>query len=104
VGDAICAALERHLPAAGNAQLKNAGYASYGDLKTFVSDRVGHDRRYAIDASKIRAELGWKPQHDFDSGMDLTVAWYLGHGEWCKAIEREAGYGRERLGLKGDGA
>jgi dTDP-glucose 4,6-dehydratase len=102
VVDTICAALERHLPAAQNERLKTKGILSYGELKTFVPDRLGHDRRYAIDASKIRAELGWKPEHDFDRGMDATVAWYLGHREWCETIEREAGYGRQRLGLEGE--
>jgi dTDP-glucose 4,6-dehydratase len=58
---------------------------SYADLKTFVADRPGHDRRYAIDASKIRAELSWRPAHDFDAGLAKTVRWYVAHGEWCAA-------------------
>ena len=70
----------------------------YADLVCFVADRPGHDRRYAIDASRIRAELGWMPRHDFDSGIVKTVRWYLEHRHWCLAVQSGA-YGRERLGL-----
>ncbi|HXV75535.1 MAG TPA: dTDP-glucose 4,6-dehydratase [Candidatus Polarisedimenticolaceae bacterium] len=104
VVDAILDALERRLPAATNERLAARGVGAYRELKRFVPDRPGHDRRYAIDASRIRAELGWSPEHDFDSGIDATVSWYLGHRDWCDAVQREAGYGRERLGLKGDDA
>ncbi len=73
-------------------------HAPCSSLITYVQDRPGHDRRYAIDAGKIQRELGWKPLHDFDSGMKKTVQWYLDHPEW---ISRIAGgiYQRERLGL-----
>ncbi|HWF84222.1 MAG TPA: dTDP-glucose 4,6-dehydratase [Vicinamibacterales bacterium] len=67
-------------------------------LKTFVPDRPGHDRRYAIDASKIRRELGWTPRHTFESGLQETVQWYLGHREWCEAVQAGR-YDRTRLGL-----
>jgi dTDP-glucose 4,6-dehydratase len=62
-----------------------------------VEDRPGHDRRYAVDASKVRSELGWKPAHDLDTGLADTVKWYLEHRDWCEAVSGE--YGRERLGL-----
>jgi dTDP-glucose 4,6-dehydratase len=52
----------------------------------FVKDRLGHDRRYAIDASKIRRELGWQPQYDYESGIKKTIEWYLQHGEWLERI------------------
>jgi dTDP-glucose 4,6-dehydratase len=64
----------------------------------FVDDRPGHDRRYAIDASKIRAELGWRPQRDLAKGLAETVRWYLEHRDWCEEVQA-GGYARERLGL-----
>jgi dTDP-glucose 4,6-dehydratase len=69
-------------------------------LKTFVPDRPGHDRRYAIDASKVRRELGWAPRHTFESGLRDTVRWYLEHREWCEQVQAGR-YDRERLGLGG---
>ena len=67
-------------------------------LKTFVPDRPGHDRRYAIDASKIRHELGWAPRHTFESGLRETVTWYLDHRDWCEQVQTGR-YDRQRLGL-----
>jgi dTDP-glucose 4,6-dehydratase len=96
--DAICEALEGERPAAGNAALAGRGFASYRDLKTFVRDRPGHDRRYAIDDTKIRGELGWEPRHDLASGLRATVRWYLENRAWCEAVQ-SGKYGRERLGL-----
>ncbi len=96
--DRLCAELEKVAPAAANPALQKQGKTSYLDLKTFVSDRPGHDRRYAIDASKIRAELGWKPVHDFESGLAVTVRWYVEHRDWCRTV-LEGKYQRERLGL-----
>ena len=58
----------------------------YASLITFVKDRPGHDRRYAIDASKIRRELGWTPAESFASGMRRTVQWYLDNGAWLAAV------------------
>ena len=66
---------------------------------TFVADRPGHDRRYAIDASKIRRELGWSPQETFESGMEKTVAWYLTHNDWVEPLLSRHSDGTERRGL-----
>ncbi len=97
VVDALCAALEAARPASSNAALQAKGYRAYQDLKTFVKDRPGHDRRYAIDASKIQSELGFQPQHAFEAGLRLTVGWYLDHAEWTTAVT-QGSYDRERLG------
>jgi dTDP-glucose 4,6-dehydratase len=69
-------------------------------LMRFVTDRPGHDRRYAIDAAKIEHELGWRPRHDFESGLRATVAWYLDHPQWVERVQTGT-YQRERLGLAG---
>ncbi|WP_297218039.1 dTDP-glucose 4,6-dehydratase [uncultured Desulfovibrio sp.] len=63
---------------------------SYADLITFVADRPGHDFRYAIDCSKIEAELGWRPRHDFASGLRETIAWYLNNAEWTEHVRSGA--------------
>ena len=68
------------------------------DLITFVTDRPGHDRRYAIDCSKIESELDWSPQETFDTGLEKTVQWYLDHPEWIEHIEQGT-YRGERLGI-----
>jgi dTDP-glucose 4,6-dehydratase len=94
--DRICDALEACRPAAGNPALKRV--AQYRALKIAVADRPGHDRRYAIDASKIRRELGWAPLHRFEEGLQATVRWYLDHRDWCDAVQAGR-YDRERLGL-----
>jgi dTDP-glucose 4,6-dehydratase len=73
-------------------------FAPHASLITFVEDRPGHDRRYAMDASKIRRELGWTPQETFESGMEKTVRWYLDNREWCERA-LSGGYRGERLGL-----
>lgn len=70
----------------------------YADLITYVTDRPGHDRRYAIDASKIQKELGWEPQETFESGIRKTVKWYLNNREWSQRIQ-DGRYQRERLGV-----
>jgi dTDP-glucose 4,6-dehydratase len=97
VVDRLCAALERERPAARNPALAGPGICSYAELKTFVPDRPGHDRRYAIDSTKVRQELGWRPAHDFDFGLALTVRWYLEHPDWCASVQ-SGKYRRERLG------
>lgn len=76
----LCALLEELSPN------KPAGIANYADLITYVKDRPGHDVRYAIDASKIERELGWKPQETFESGLRKTVQWYLDNQAWWQAI------------------
>ena len=72
----------------------------YANLITRVSDRPGHDRRYAIDASKINSELGWEPRHSFEQGLEATVRWYLDHLQWCQMVRGQAGYNGERIGTK----
>ncbi|WP_040612543.1 dTDP-glucose 4,6-dehydratase [Oceanicaulis sp. HTCC2633] len=69
---------------------------SHRELITFVSDRPGHDRRYAIDASRIKAELGWRPGQTFQAGLKKTVDWYLAHEDWWRPLAQH--YKRERLG------
>ncbi len=88
------------LPAARNPALAAAAVDGYAALKSFVEDRPGHDRRYAIDASKMRREIGWRPAHDLDTGLAATVRWYLEHRDWCNAV-LSGSYQRERLGLEG---
>ena len=77
--------------------LANSQNKPHERLIDFVTDRPGHDARYAIDASKIRGELGWRPRHTFETGLGETVRWYLDNRTWCQAIT-EKKYGRERLG------
>ena len=77
--------------------IKNPPSKSFQDLITFVTDRPGHDMRYAIDSSKIRDELGWQPKEDFASGLRKTVQWYLDNQEWTKRI-LDGSYQLERLG------
>lgn len=70
----------------------------YSDQITYVADRPGHDRRYAIDAGKIGRELGWLPQETFDTGIQKTVQWYLSNPEWCERVT-SGKYRQERLGI-----
>ena len=76
------------------------GSGSRRDLITFVTDRPGHDRRYAIDPGRIERELGWTPRESLETGLRRTIAWYLGHREWVDEI-RSGRYRGERLGLGG---
>ena len=71
---------------------------AYESLIKFVQDRPGHDLRYAIDATKIGHELGWKPEETFDTGIRKTVEWYLNNLEWCRRVQ-DGSYQRERLGV-----
>jgi dTDP-glucose 4,6-dehydratase len=72
---------------------------SYREQITFVTDRPGHDARYAIDATRIESELGWKPARTFETGLRETIEWYLANGAWIEAINQQK-YAGERLGLK----
>jgi dTDP-glucose 4,6-dehydratase len=74
------------------------GNASYHDLISFVTDRPGHDQRYAIDATKLECELSWRAQETFETGIEKTVRWYLERADWWKPL-RDRVYAGERLGL-----
>ncbi|MDP2137979.1 MAG: dTDP-glucose 4,6-dehydratase [Candidatus Didemnitutus sp.] len=87
----ICSLLDQKVPRADG--------TSYTSLITYVQDRPGHDRRYAIDCTKINQEFGWSPAESFASGIEKTVAWYLTHREWTADITSKK-YARERLGTK----
>jgi dTDP-glucose 4,6-dehydratase len=87
----ICALLEELVPE------KPSNVESYEDLISFVSDRPGHDIRYAIDASKIQKELGWIPCETFESGLKKTVEWYLNNTQWWQRV-LDGSYNLERLG------
>jgi dTDP-glucose 4,6-dehydratase len=65
---------------------KPEGIAHYSELITFIKDRPGHDRRYAIDAGKIQRELGWQPRETFESGLAKTLDWYLHNSAWIESI------------------
>lgn len=88
VVESICALLDELSP-------RQSG--SYKEQISFVTDRPGHDLRYAIDASKIERELGWKPEETFASGLRKTVLWYLDNLDWCRRVQ-DGSYQRERLG------
>jgi dTDP-glucose 4,6-dehydratase len=96
--DQVCDVLEELSPSSTNPTLRTAGVAHYRALKRFVPDRPGHDLRYSVDATKLRRELGWRPEHSFQSGLRATVSWYIEHRQWFQ--ENRPGYDRERLGLK----
>ena len=72
-------------------------HAPHENLITFVTDRPGHDKRYAIDATKMAQELGWSPQETFETGLRRTVQWYLNNATWCQHVQ-DGSYQRERLG------
>ena len=86
----LCSLLDEMVP--------NAKHAPHGSLVKFVDDRPGHDRRYAIDCSKIKRELGWTPRETFDTGLRKTIQWYLDNQNWVERVMSGA-YRGERLGL-----
>ncbi|MEK0205831.1 dTDP-glucose 4,6-dehydratase [Klebsiella michiganensis] len=88
----ICQLLEEYVPA------QSKGLNNYSDLITYVKDRPGHDVRYAIDATKILNELGWKPQETFESGIRKTVEWYLANETWWSRV-KDGSYTDKRLSL-----
>lgn len=88
----ICDLLDRKRPKADG---------SYSDQITFVTDRPGHDMRYAIDPTRIRDELGWKPSVNVEEGLEKTVEWYLANESWWRALQDRQGVG-QRLGVKTD--
>jgi dTDP-glucose 4,6-dehydratase len=94
VVESVCDILDRLVP--------RPGAASYRELISFVEDRPGHDRRYAIDIDSIAAELNWRPEENFDSAMEKTVRCYLDNEAWCQRV-RDGSYRGERFGLM-DGA
>ena len=98
VVDTLCALLEAARPAADNPALLERGVKAYSELREFVTDRPGHDLRYAMDSSKVERELGWSPGVDFTEGFRRTVAWYLDHLDWCRTVQADTSQ-RERLGL-----
>ena len=87
----LCSILEELAPN------KPSNISNYSDLITYVTDRPGHDVRYAIDASKIERELGWRPEETFESGIRKTVQWYLGNPTWWQRV-LDGSYQGERLG------
>jgi dTDP-glucose 4,6-dehydratase len=92
VVDTVCALLDERLP--------ESPHRPHAGLKTFVTDRPGHDRRYAIDAGKLKRELGWEPEETFESGLRRTVDWYLDNPTWCRRVT-DGSYLGERLGAAG---
>jgi dTDP-glucose 4,6-dehydratase len=88
--DTVCALLDELVP--------DSPYIPHASRKVFVTDRPGHDWRYAIDASKLKRELDWEPKETFESGMRKTIEWYLANKEgWCQRVT-DGSYRRERLG------
>ena len=71
---------------------------SYSELITYVTDRPGHDKRYAINPNRITSELGWCPSKTFEEGLIMTVEWYVAHREWCEKVSKRSGYFGDRIG------
>lgn len=86
----VCALLDELVP--------DSEFKPHESLIEFVKDRPGHDKRYAIDAGKIKQELGWVPEETFETGLRKTVQWYLDNRSWCQHVQ-DGSYQRERLGV-----
>tara|TARA_R110002167_G_scaffold24330_8_gene85743 strand:- start:1607 stop:2686 length:1080 start_codon:yes stop_codon:yes gene_type:complete len=95
----LCSILEDLVPENPHS-IQSGTHGGFESLITFVKDRPGHDLRYAIDASKIEQELGWKPEETFESGLRKTVQWYLNNKDWWEQV-LDGSYSRERLGISG---
>jgi dTDP-glucose 4,6-dehydratase len=93
----ICNILDELLPITKKTEIDSGTVVTYKEQITFVKDRPGHDVRYAIDASKIERELGWKPKESFETGIRKTVEWYLNNESWWQRVQ-DGSYQRERLG------
>jgi dTDP-glucose 4,6-dehydratase len=91
VVDTLCALLDQALP--------ESPHRPHAQLKHFVTDRPGHDRRYAIDASKLERELGWSPRESFESGLKRTLDWYLSNQDWSRRVT-DGSYRGQRLGTR----
>jgi len=91
VVEAICSLLDQRRPAG----------APHARLITPLKDRPGHDRRHAIDPTRISTELDWLPRHNLEEGLAAIVDWYLANLEWCDQVQQRAGYGGERIGVRG---
>jgi dTDP-glucose 4,6-dehydratase len=85
----LCSILDEFLP--------DATHRPHANLITWVADRPGHDLRYAVDDTRLRGELGWRPQQTLESGLRTTLAWYLSNRSWCKQLRTR--YSGDRLGL-----
>lgn len=86
----LCEILDELLP--------DSPHCPHRNLISYVTDRPGHDRRYAIDFSKIERELGWQPQENIESGLRRTVKWYIEHQDWCQTVTANK-YEQQRLGV-----
>jgi dTDP-glucose 4,6-dehydratase len=91
VVDTLCALLDEALP--------SSPHRPHARLKQFVTDRPGHDQRYAIDATKLKRELGWVPQETFETGLRRTLAWYLDNHDWVQRV-MDGSYLGQRLGTE----
>jgi dTDP-glucose 4,6-dehydratase len=89
--DRLCAILDELRP--------DSPHCPHKQLVEFVRDRPGHDRRYAIDFSKLHNQLGWQPQEDIESGLRRTVQWYLDNQDWCQTVTTTNDYQQQRLGV-----
>ncbi len=87
----LCEILDELLP--------NSPHCPHANLISYVTDRPGHDRRYAIDFTKLQRELGWNPQENIESGLRRTVQWYIDHQDWCQTVTAADNYQQQRLGV-----